>query len=90
MTGDEDVLAYAMAGVTLTAALFDTLVKQGVIDQALAEATIKDAGAYVQALCVDCSPELERSTLRILQVFGKLPEQATSAAARPPIPVVEP
>jgi hypothetical protein len=90
MTGDADALGYAVASVAVTAALLDALIKQGVIDQAGAKAAIKDAGAYVQALCVDCSPELERSTQRLLQLFGTLPEQATDAAVSPPIPVVEP
>ena len=88
MTDDEGGLSYAMASLAVTATLLDTLVKQGVIEKAVADAVIKDANCYVQALCVGCSPELERDTQRILQMFGKLPEQAATEA--PPIPIVEP
>ena len=43
------------------------LLKQGLIDRATLDAFSKEAGLYAQALCIDCSPEVERETMQIVK-----------------------
>ena len=54
------------------------LLRQGLIDGATLEATLKEAGLYAQALCIDCSPEVERETMRIVKQIK--PEIAVAVA----------
>ena len=55
------------------------LLRQGLIDGATLEATLKEAGLYAQALCIDCSPEVERETMRIVKEIK--PEVAVADAS---------
>ena len=45
------------------------------------EAVLKEATTYAQALCIDCSPEVERETLRIVGLIGTPEEPAAVAAS---------
>jgi hypothetical protein len=62
------------------------LLKQSLIDRATVEASLKEAGLYTQALCIDCSPEVERETLRIAKQIKPeepVPVADASIAAAP-------
>ena len=78
---------HGLAALAISASLVEALVKQGIIDQAAVEAILKDAHPYAQALCIDCSPEVERETQRLLKeirIPGEPPaiaEQPSTAAA---------
>jgi hypothetical protein len=78
---------HGLAALAISASLVEALVKQGIIDQAAVEAILKDANPYAQALCIDCSPEVERETQRLLKeirIPGEPPaiaEQPSTAAA---------
>jgi hypothetical protein len=67
--------------------LMEALSKRGVIDKTDIDATFRDAGSYAQALCVDCSHEVESAVQQLLAVIGKT---AGQDAGTPPIPLVGP
>ena len=78
---------HGLAALAISASLVEALVKQGIIDQATVEAILKEAKLYAQALCIDCSPDVERETQRLLmemRVAGEPPavaeEPSTTAA----------
>ncbi len=50
----------ALAALAISASLVEALVKQGIIDRLGPEAILKEAKLYAQALCIGCSPEVER------------------------------
>ena len=52
---------------------------KALLDRATVEATLKEAGLYAQALCIDCSPEVERETIRIVKQI--IPEIAVADAS---------
>lgn len=85
---DDATSPHGLAALAISVSLVETLLKQGVIDQATVEATLKEANLYAQALGIDCSPEVERETQRILNDMrtpGEPPavaeEPSTAAAA---------
>ena len=85
---DDTSSPHGLAALAISASLVEALVKQGIIDQATVEAILKEAKLYAQALCIDCSPEVERETQRLLKemrVAGEPPavagEPSPAAAA---------
>jgi len=78
---------HGLAALAISASLVEALVKQGIIDQATVQAILKEANLYAQALCIDCSPEVERETQRLLKemrIAGEPPavaEESSTAAA---------
>ena len=73
---------HGLAALAVSVSLCEALLRQGVIDQAAAEAVLKEAGLYAQALCLDCPPEVERETQRLLKQI-RLPSEPASAAEPP-------
>lgn len=71
---------HGLAALAVSASLLEALLRQGAIDRATVEAILKEATTYAQALCIDCSPEVERETLRIVRLIGK-PEEPVAVAA---------
>jgi hypothetical protein len=86
---DQAPSAQALTALAVVMSLVVALVKRGVIDQTALDATLKDAGIYAQALCVDCSREMEREVKRLLGEIGTTATQ-TAATETPPIPLVDP
>ena len=76
---DDAPSPHGLAALAVSVSLVETLLKQGVIDQATVEATLKEANLYAQVLCTDCSPEVERETQRILKLIRLPGEQAAIA-----------
>jgi hypothetical protein len=64
---DEPPSPHGLAALAISVSFVQALLKQGLIDRATLEATLKEAGVYAQALCLDCSPEVERETMRIVK-----------------------
>jgi hypothetical protein len=79
---------HGLAALAVSVSLLEVLLKQGVIDRATVEATLKEATTYAQALCIDCSPEVERETLRIVGLLGT-PEEPVAVAASSAVAVAE-
>ena len=79
----------ALAALAVAASLMEALLKRGVIDRSAVDDTLKDAASYAQALCVDCSPELERGVQHLLKMIGQAEEQVADTEPAP-IPVVDP
>ncbi len=86
---DETPAAQALAGLAMSASLMEALLKRGVIEQADAEAIVRDAASYVTAFCTDSGPEVEREALRVLTLIGKS-QRDVEVAQSAPIPVVDP
>ena len=78
---DDAASPHGLAALATSVSLCEALLRLGVIDQATAEAVLKEAGLYAQALCLDCPPEVERETQRLLKQI-RLPSEP--AAAEPP------
>jgi hypothetical protein len=80
---DEAPSPHGLAALAISVSFVEALLKQGVIDRATVEATLKEARTYAQALCIDCSPEVERETLRIVKLIGtpEEPVAVTESAA---------
>jgi hypothetical protein len=76
---DDPPSPHGLAALALSVSFVQALLRQGVIDRATFEATLKEAGVYAQALCLDCSPEVERETLRIVKQIK--PEAAVADAS---------
>ena len=76
---DEAPSPHGLAALAISVSLVEALRKQGVIDPATVEAALKEANLYAQALCIDCSPEVERETQRILKEIRVPGEPATAA-----------
>ena len=70
---------HGIAALAISVSLVEALLKQGIIDQATVEATLKEANLYAQALCIDCSPEVERETQRILKLV-RMPGEPAAVA----------
>jgi len=70
---------HGLAALAISVSLVETLLKQGIIDQATVETTLKEASVYAQAFCVDCSPEVERETQRLLKLVRLPGERAATA-----------
>jgi hypothetical protein len=66
---DDPPSPHGLAALAISMSFVQALLKQGLIDRATVEATLKEAGLYAQALCIDCSPEVERETLRIVKLI---------------------
>ena len=64
---DDPPSPHGLAALAISVSFVQALLKQGLIDHATVEATLKEAGLYAQALCIDCSPEVERETMRIVK-----------------------
>jgi ABC-type Fe3+-siderophore transport system permease subunit len=84
-TANSPPSAQAIAALGLAAALMESLVRGGLIDQEVIDAIVKDGASYVQALCTDCPPEVEPQALAILKLLGKPPagvppSEATASA----------
>jgi hypothetical protein len=75
----DDPSPHGLAALAISVSLVDALRKQGLIDQATVEAILKEARMYAQALCIDCSPEVERETQRIVRLI-RMPEEQAKVA----------
>jgi hypothetical protein len=75
---DDAPSPHGLAALALSVSFVEVLLKQGVIDRATVEATLKEATNYALALCIDCSPEVERETLRIMGLVGTAEEPAAA------------
>ena len=69
---------HGLAALAISVSFVQALLKRDLIDGATVEAALKEAGLYVQALCIDCSPEVEREALRI--VSQTRPEEPVAVA----------
>jgi hypothetical protein len=78
---DDAPSPHGLAALAISVSLVEVLLKQGVIDPTTVEAALKEANLYAQALCIDCSPEVERETQRLLKQV-RIPAE--------PEPVAEP
>ena len=84
---DDAPSPHGLAALAVSASLLEALLRQGAIDRATVEAVLKEATTYAQALCIDCSPEVERETQRLLKemrIAGEPPavaEESSTAAA---------
>jgi len=78
---DDAPSPHGLAALAISVSFIEALLKQGVIDRTTVEATLKEASTYAQALCIDCTPEMERETLRIVRLVG-MPDE--------PVAVTEP
>ncbi|SEP41826.1 hypothetical protein SAMN02990966_05975 [Rhodospirillales bacterium URHD0017] len=72
---------HGLAALAVSASLLEALLRRGAIDRATVEAILKEATTYAQALCIDCSPEVERETLRIVGLIGTPEEPVVEAAS---------
>jgi hypothetical protein len=79
--------AQALAALAAVMSLVEALFKRGVIDQPAVDTMLREAGTYAQALCVDCSHEVEREVQQLLAAIGKA---EVSPAETAPIPLVDP
>ena len=79
----------ALTALAVVMSLVEALVKRGVIDQSALDATLKNAGTNAQALCADCSREVEREVQRLVDEIGKTAAQA-AATETPPVPLIDP
>ena len=79
---DDAPSPHGLAALAISVSLVETLLKQGVIDQATVEATLKEANLYAQALCIDCSPEVERETQRVLKEM-RMPDKPPAVTEEP-------
>ena len=79
---DDAPSPHGLAALAISVSLIETLRKQGVIDQATVEASLKEAKLYAQALCLDCSPEVERQTQRILTEM-RMPDEPPAVTEEP-------
>ena len=77
---DDAASPHGIAGLAVSVSLVETLLKQGAIDQATVETILKEAILYAQALCIDCPPEVERETQRLL---AQIRLRGEPAAAEP-------
>jgi hypothetical protein len=77
---DDAPSPHGLAALAISVSLVEALLKQGVIDRATVEATVKEATLYAQALCIDCSPDVERETQRILKLAAAV-EPSTAEIA---------
>jgi hypothetical protein len=80
-TANSPPSAQAIAALGLAASLMESLVRGGLIDQEVIDAIVKDAASYVQALCTDCPPEVERQAQAILKLLGKPPADVPPSEA---------
>src|ERR671912_88671 len=64
---DDPPSPHGLAALAISVSFVQALLRQGLLDHATVEATLKEAGLYAQALCIDCSPEVERETMRIMK-----------------------
>jgi hypothetical protein len=85
---DDAPSPHGLAALAVSVSFLEVLLKQGVIDRVTVEATLKEATTYAQALCIDCSPEVERETLRIVGLLGT-PEEPVAVAASSTVAVAE-
>ena len=76
---DDPPSPHGLAALAISVSFVQALLKQGLIDRATLEATLKEAGLYAQALCIDCSTEVERETMRIMKQIK--PEIAVADAS---------
>jgi hypothetical protein len=79
---DDTPSSHGLAALAISASLVEALVKQGIIDQATVEAILNEANLYAQALCIDCSPEVERETQRLLKEM-RIPGEPPAGAEEP-------
>jgi hypothetical protein len=75
---DDQPSPHGLTALAISVSLVQALLKQGLIDRATVEASLKEAGLYAQALCIDCSPEVERETLQIVKQIK--PEEPVAVA----------
>lgn len=78
---DDPSSPHGLAALAISVSFVQALLKRDLIDAATVEATLKEAGLYVQALCTDCSPEVEREALQIVKQI--LPEEPAAVADAP-------
>ena len=81
--------AQALAALAVVMSLVESLLKRGVVDQAAVDAILGDAITYAQALCSDCSAEVEREVQKFLKAIGKAAAEV-AATETPPVPLVDP
>ena len=75
---DDPPSPHGLAALAISVSFVQALQKQGLIDRATVDVTLKEAGLYAQALCIDCSPEVERETMRIVRLIK--PEEPAAVA----------
>ena len=79
---DDTSSPHGLAALAISASLIEVLAKQGIIDQGTVDAILKEANLYAQALCIDCSPEVERETQRLLKEM-RIPGEPPAIAEEP-------
>ena len=87
--GEEVVAAQAIAGLAMSAALMEGLLKRGLIEEADVGTILRDAASYAAAFCVEAAPEVERESLRLLALVTKA-EQKVAATELPASPMGNP
>ena len=75
---DDPPSPHGLAALAISVSFVQALLRQGLLDHATVEATLQEAGLYAQALCIDCSPAVERETLRIVKQIK--PEEPVAVA----------
>lgn len=82
----------SLAALSVVASLIETLARRGVIDRDAVDDTLRDAASYAQALCADCTPEVEREVQRLLKMIGEAGSAEARVADAPdvPAPLVDP
>ena len=86
---DEVPAAQALAGLAVSAALMEALLKRGLIDQADVEPIMRDAGSYLAAFCTGSGAEVEREAQRLLTLIAKA-EREVRGPEPEAVPVADP
>jgi hypothetical protein len=73
----------ALAGLAVSAAILETLLRRGILDQTAADVVLKDAGSYISALSTDFGPEIERDARVLLAQLGKVEKAVETDEAQP-------
>ena len=73
----------ALAGLAVSAALLETLLRRGILDQTAVDIVLKDAGSYISAPSTDFAPEIERDARVLLAQLGKVEKAVETDEAQP-------
>ena len=73
----------ALAGLAVSAAILETLLRRGILDQTAVDVVLKDAGSYISALSTDFAPEIERDARVLLAQLGKVEKAVETDEAQP-------
>ena len=74
---------HALAGLAVSAAILETLLRRGILDQTAVDVVLKDAGSYISALSTDFGPEIERDARGLLAQLGKVETAVETDEAQP-------